>query len=152
MHCTSQKGRQQADGAPGCLLTSDCMLVGIGQSSAQGEASPEGTNLTGPDTAFQVEGAGDCMPRELLCWDVGQKSGGIDIDGMAARGPQDRDAGCHQALPQKACGGHAILQVALQRQQGRQALPTIRAHSGGGAAERARQAALAGNFKLGCNC
>ena len=41
-------------------------------------------------------------------------------------GHRDRDAGFHQALPQEAGGGDAILQVALQRQADCQALPNIR--------------------------
>ena len=109
------------------------------------------TNLTGADAAFQVEGTGHCMPRELLCRYVGQEGRGIDVDGMAARGPQDGDAGVHQALSQKARGGNAILQVALQRQPDCQALPAVRAHSGRRVAEHARQTVVADNFKLGCN-
>ena len=81
------------------------------------------TNLTGAHAAFQVESAGHRMSRERLRRDVGKEGGGINVDGVAAWGPQDGDARVHQALPQEACGGNAVLQVALQRQPDRQALP-----------------------------
>ena len=109
------------------------------------------TYLTGADTAFQVEGAGDRMPRERLRRDVGQEGGGVDVDGVAAWGPQDGDAGVHQALPQEARGGDAVLQIALQCQPHCEALLTTKAPGGAGAAERARQAVPAGDFEPGCN-
>ena len=60
------------------------------------------TNLTGADAAFQVEGARHCMPWEGCDRYVRQESRGIDVDGMAARRPQNGDPCPHQTLTKEA--------------------------------------------------
>jgi hypothetical protein len=56
-------------------------------------AEHDAADLDAPDAALAVEGDRERLGRELELRDVRQELPGVDVDGVAARGAHDGDAG-----------------------------------------------------------